>query len=68
MKLINRIRSSSRARGEHALHAVKRLWGFTKVRYRGLAKNTAQLFTAFALSNLYLLRRRLISPQGTRVW
>jgi transposase, IS5 family len=67
-KFINRIRSSSRARGEHAFHVVKRLWGFTKVRYRGLAKNTARLFTAFALSNLYLLRRRLLTPQGTCAW
>lgn len=65
---INRIRSSARARGEHAFHVVKRLWGFTKVRYRGLAKNTARLFTAFALANLYMLRRRLITPQGTCVW
>lgn len=67
-RFINRIRSSSRARGEHAFHVVKRLWGFTKVRYRGLAKNTARLFTAFALANLYMLRRRLLSPQGTCAW
>jgi IS5 family transposase len=59
---INRIRSATRARGEHAFHVVKRLWGFNKVRYRGLAKNTARLFTAFALANLYLLRRRLMPP------
>ena len=57
---LNRLRSSTRARGEHAFHVVKRLWGFTKVRYRGLAKNTARLFTAFALANLYLARRRLL--------
>lgn len=56
---INQVRSKARARGEHAFHVVKRLWGFAKVRYRGLAKNTARLFTAFALANLYLLRRRL---------
>jgi IS5 family transposase len=55
----NRCRSQARARGEHAFHVVKRLWGFTKVRYRGLAKNTVRLFAAFALANLYLLRRRL---------
>ena len=67
-RFINRCRSSTRARGEHAFHVVKRLWGFTKVRYRGLAKNTARLFTAFALANLYMLRRRLISPQGTCQW
>jgi len=57
---LNRLRSATRARGEHAFHVVKRLWGFTKVRYRGLAKNTARLFTMFALANLYLVRRRLI--------
>ena len=67
-RFINRCRSATRARGEHAFNVVKRLWGFTKVRYRGLAKNTARLFTAFALANLYMLRRRLISPQGTCQW
>lgn len=67
-KFINRCRSATRARGEHAFHVVKRLWGFAKVRYRGLAKNTARLYTAFALANLYLLRRRLIDPQGRCVW
>ena len=56
---INRLRSATRARGEHAFRVVKSLWGFTKVRYRGLAKNTARLFTMFALANLYLVRRRL---------
>lgn len=64
-RYINQVRSRARARGEHAFHVVKRLWGFAKVRYRGLAKNTARLFTAFALANLYLLRRRLQPPQGT---
>jgi transposase, IS5 family len=62
---LNRPRSATRARGEHAFHVVKCLWGFTKVRYRGLAKNTARLFTAFALANLYLLRRRLLPAQWT---
>ncbi len=63
-KRINRTRSKARARGEHAaFHVVKRLWGFSKVRYRGLAKNEARLYTAFALANLYLLRRRLL-PGG----
>jgi IS5 family transposase len=65
---LNRLRSGVRARGEHAFHVIKCLWGFTKVRYRGLAKNTARLFAAFALANLYLLRRRLITPQGTCLW
>ncbi len=57
---LNRLRSATRARGEHAFRIVKQLWGFTKVRYRGLAKNTARLFTMFALANLYLVRRRLL--------
>ena len=56
---VNQARSRRRARGEHAFHVVKRLWGFTKVRYRGLAKNTVQVFTAFMLANLYLARKRL---------
>ena len=64
-RAINRLRSRARARCEHVFHVVKRLWGFSKVRYRGLAKNTARLFTAFALANLYLLRRRLLPPQWT---
>jgi len=64
-RAINRRRSQARARGEHAFHVVKRLWGFTKVRYRGLAKNTVRLFAAFALANLYLLRRRLAPATGT---
>ena len=59
-RYINQSRSRRRARGEHAFHVVKRLWGYAKVRYRGLAKNTARLLTAFALANLYMLRRRLV--------
>ena len=38
---------------------IKRVFGFVKVRYRGLAKNTAQIVTLFALSNLWMVRRRL---------
>jgi IS5 family transposase len=64
-RYLNRRRSMARARVEHVFHVVKRLWGFTKVRYRGLAKNTARLYTSFALANLYLLRRRLLPPQWT---
>lgn len=59
---LNRLRSTTRARGEHAFHVVKPLWGFTQVRYRGLAKNTARLFTMFALASLYRVRRRLMPP------
>ena len=62
-KLINRSRSRRRARGEHAFNVVKRLWGFAKVRYRGIHKNTVRAFTLFALANLYMVRRRLL-PRG----
>jgi len=62
-RALNRSRSRCRARGEHAFHIVKRLWGFTKVRYRGLYKNTVRGFAMFALANLYMVRRRLL-PQG----
>ena len=60
----NRERSRVRARCEHAFHVVKRLWGFAKVRYRGLQKNTTRAYAAFALANLYRVRQHL-TPQGT---
>jgi IS5 family transposase len=48
-----------RARGEHTFLVVKHLWHYTKVRYKGLFKNTAQVFSLFALANLYLARHEL---------
>lgn len=62
-RAINRSRSRVRARSEYAFRVVKHLWGFRKVRYRGLAKNTARVFAMFALANLYLVRHRL-RPMG----
>ena len=59
----NRERSRERARGEHAFRVIKTLWGFTKVRYRGLHKNLVRAYAMFALANLYLVRRRLL-PRG----
>ena len=64
-RMINRARSRTRARGEHAFRIVKQLWGFAKVRYRGLAKNLARAQTMFALANLYQLRRELL-PAAAR--
>ena len=58
----NRNKSRIRARVEHVFAVVKRLWGFTKVRYRGLQKNATRAFTALALANIYLCRGRLL-PQ-----
>ena len=49
-----------RAKVEHPFRVIKRQFGHVKVRYRGLAKNTAQLHTLFALSNLWMVRRTLL--------
>jgi IS5 family transposase len=58
---VEKMKASIRAKVEHPFRVVKRQFGFTKVRYRGLAKNTAQLVTLFALSNLWMARRALAS-------
>ena len=50
-----------RAIGEHPFRILKRQFGYTKVRYRGLHKNTAQLYTLFALGNLFQVRRALLA-------
>lgn len=55
----NREKSKVRAKVEHIFAVVKRLWGFRKVRYRGLVKNATRSFVALGLANLYLARRRL---------
>ncbi len=56
---IERIKASIRAKVEHPFRVIKRQFGHVKVRYRGLAKNTAQLHTLFALANLWMVRKRL---------
>ncbi|MGD3145718.1 transposase, partial [Xanthomonas oryzae pv. oryzicola] len=48
----------------HPFRVIKRQFGYTKVRYRGLAKNTAQVQTLFALSNLWMMRRHLLPAGG----
>jgi len=53
-----------RARVEHPFRVVKRQFGHVKVRYRGLAKNTAQLTTLLSLSNLWMARGRLLAMAG----
>ena len=55
----NRNKSRVRARVEHVFAVVKRLWGFSKVRYRGLAKNATRSFVMLGLANIYLARRPL---------
>ena len=61
LKRYNRSVARIRARGEHAFRVLKCQFGYRKARYRGIAKNGAQITTLFALANLYLLRRRLLA-------
>jgi IS5 family transposase len=58
---VEKMKASIRAKVEHPFRVLKRQFGFTKVRYRGLAKNTAQIVTLFALSNLWMARRQLMA-------
>ena len=60
----NRTKSKVRAKVEHPFGVIKRVFGFAKVRYRGLAKNAHRLFVACALANLYIARRQLMSRQA----
>ena len=61
---LERIKASIRAKVEHPFRVIKRQFGHIKVRYRGLKKNTAQLHTLFALSNLWMAWRSLIGAQA----
>ena len=58
----NRTKSKVRAKVEHPFLILKRVFGFNKVRYRGLDKNATGLFVACALVNLYMARRQLLKP------
>jgi IS5 family transposase len=57
-------KASIRAKVEHPFRVIKRQFGLVKVRFRGLAKNTAHLITLFALSNLWMVRRKLLAMTG----
>jgi len=57
----NRRLSRVRATVEHPFRVVKCLWGHTKVRYRGIKKNLAQMYTLFALANVFRTRRQLMT-------
>ncbi len=57
----NRTKSKVRANVEHAFLVIKRIFGWAKVRYRGLAKNTHWLYISCGLANLYVARRRLLA-------
>jgi IS5 family transposase len=61
---IEHLKASVRAKVEHPFRVVKQQFGYAKVRYRGLAKNTARLTMLFALSNLWMARRHLLGARG----
>jgi IS5 family transposase len=60
-KRFNRKMSAIRSRVEHVFRVIKRQFGYTKVRYKGLAKNAAQVFTLIGLTNLYLAGRAMLT-------
>ena len=57
-------KASVRAKVEHPFRVIKRQFGLTKVRFKGLAKNTAHVVTLFALSNLWMARKKLMALMG----
>lgn len=57
-------KASIRAKVEHPFRVIKRQFGLTKVRFKGLAKNTAHVVTLFALANLWMARKKLIAMMG----
>ncbi len=61
---IEKAKAQVRAKVEHPFRMIKRQFGYVKVRFRGLAKNTAQLMTLFTLSNLWMARRYLLTNAG----
>ena len=60
----NRTKSGVRSKVEHVIGVIKRVFGFAKVRYRGLDKNAHRLFVTCALANLFIFRHRLLRLQA----
>ena len=58
-QVFNKENNRIRARVEPPFGVVKHLWGYRKTRYRGLARNAAQVYTLFALANFYMARKEL---------
>ena len=61
---LERTKASIRAKVEHPFRVLKQQFGYVKVRYRGLKKNTAQIVTLFALGNLWMARHKLMACSG----
>lgn len=64
LRKLETVKARIRSKVEHPFHIVKNLFPFRKVRYKGLAKNTAQLHTLFGLANLVIAKRRLLALQA----
>jgi IS5 family transposase len=58
---LEKLKASVRAKVEHPFRVIKCQFGYRKVRYKGLAKNTAQVLTLFALSNVWMVRKKLMA-------
>jgi len=63
-KHVEHMKAAVRSKVEHPFRVIKRQFGYQKVRFKGLAKNTAQILTLFALSNLWMARRTLLANAG----
>jgi IS5 family transposase len=61
---VERIKANIRNKVEHPFRVIKRQFGFVKVRYRGLMKNTPRLATLFARSKLWIARGKLMEVAG----
>lgn len=64
LEKVERLKASVRAEVEHPFRVIKQQFGYAKVRYRGLEKNTARLTMLFALGNLWMARKRIMALQG----
>ena len=61
LEQVEQLKASVRAKVEHPFHVVKNLFRHRKARYKGLAKNEAQLFSLFGLANLVIAKRELLA-------
>ncbi len=61
LEQVEQLKASVRAKVEHPFHVIKNLFKHRKVRYKGLAKNQAQLFSLFSLANLVIAKRPLLA-------
>ncbi|HEY0197237.1 MAG TPA: transposase, partial [Rhodanobacter sp.] len=63
-KHVEYLKAAIRSKVEHPFRVIKRQFGYQKLRFKGLIKNTAQVLTLCALSNLWMVRRTLFASAG----